>query len=122
MSSVHRIAPPTSPFDPSSPAPEQVVAGAPEFGAVNAYERGGVYAGVWSSSPGAWRVFYDEWEFCQVTQGLCEITPDSGAPVRYGVGEAFVIEPGFRGVFRVIEPLTKTYVILAPNTAAKALS
>ena len=116
------VAPATGPVEVSAPAPDRLATlAAPEFRAVNSYERGGVCAGVWTSTPGAWRVAYDEWEFCQVNAGVCEITPDGGAPVRYAAGAAFVIEPGFRGVFRVIEAMTKTYVILAPETAARAL-
>jgi uncharacterized cupin superfamily protein len=36
---------------------------------------------------------------------------DRGAPQRYRAGDAFVIEPGFRGVWRVIEAMRKRYVI-----------
>lgn len=70
-----------------------------------------IFAGEWSATAGAWRVKYDEWEFCHVLEGVCELTPDDGAPARYRAGDSFVIEPGFSGVWRVIEPMRKRYVV-----------
>ena len=76
------------------------------------YERNEkIYAGEWSADVGAWRVKYEEWEFCHVLEGVCELVPDDGAPVRYVEGDSFVIEPGFSGVWRVIEPMKKRYVV-----------
>ncbi len=69
------------------------------------------FAGEWASDVGAWRVSYDEWEFCHVIQGVCELTPDGGAARRFEAGDSFVIEPGFKGVWRVIEPMKKRFVV-----------
>jgi uncharacterized cupin superfamily protein len=65
---------------------------------------------------GAWRVSYDEWEYCHILSGRMSLTPDGGAPVQFGPGDSFVIEPGFRGVWTVIEDMAKTYVIRLPGT------
>jgi uncharacterized cupin superfamily protein len=46
------------------------------------------------------------------------LTPDGGAPVQFGPGDSFVIEPGFNGVWSVIEDMAKTYVIRLPQAAA----
>ncbi len=121
MSRIIPIAPPQGEPETDAPASDRVVEGAPAFCSVNGYERGGVYAGVWSSSPGAWRVAYDEWEFCCVSEGVCELTADGGQTRRFTAGDAFVIEPGFRGIFRVVEAMSKKYVILSVQAAAKAL-
>jgi uncharacterized cupin superfamily protein len=60
---------------------------------------------------GAWRVNYEEWEFCHLLEGACEITPDGGEPQRFAAGDSFVIEPGFVGVWRVLAPMRKRFVI-----------
>lgn len=70
-----------------------------------------IFAGEWSATAGAWRVKYEEWEFCHVLEGACELVPDGGEAVRYGAGDSFIIEPGFSGVWRVIEPMKKRYVV-----------
>ena len=93
-------------------AAERLIEGNPVTTTINGYEREGhTFVGEWAATPGAWRVSYDEWEFCQMLEGVCEIVPDGGAPQRYRPGDAFVIEPGFRGVWRVIEAMRKRYVI-----------
>lgn len=75
------------------------------------YERDGTYAGEWAADIGAWRVKYDEWEFCHVVEGECELVADGGAPQRFKAGDSFVIEPGFAGVWRVLAPMKKRFVI-----------
>lgn len=75
------------------------------------YERDGTYAGEWAADIGAWRVQYDEWEFCHVLDGVCELTADGEAPQRFQAGDSFVIEPGFTGIWRVLSPMKKRFVI-----------
>ncbi len=70
-----------------------------------------IYAGEWSADVGAWRVTYEEWEFCHVLEGACELVPDDGAPQRYEAGDSFIIEPGFTGVWRVLAPMKKRFVV-----------
>src|ERR1700753_414680 len=38
------------------------------------------FSGVWECTPGAWRVVYDEWEFCHFLSGVSIITEDGKAP------------------------------------------
>lgn len=103
---------PSAPVEREAIAPEKVVEGAPVTETRNQYAFGDhTFVGEWSAGVGAWRISYTEWEFCEITRGLCELVPDGGEARRYGVGDAFVIEPGFVGVWRVIEPMTKRYVI-----------
>jgi uncharacterized cupin superfamily protein len=101
--------------------------GAPEFQPIEANRRvdgapmtetrldfeqdGKAYAGEWAADVGAWRVAYDEWEFCHMLEGVCELTPDDGAPQRFHPGDSFVIEPGFSGVWRVLAPMRKRFFI-----------
>ena len=91
---------------------ERLIEGNPVTTTINGYQMGEhTFVGEWAATPGAWRVSYDEWEFCQMLDGECEIVPDGGAPRRYRAGDAFVIEPGFRGEWRVIAAMRKRYVI-----------
>jgi uncharacterized protein len=76
-----------------------------------------MFVGEWRCSVGAWRVAYEEWEYCRVLDGACEVTPEGGAAQRFSVGEAFVLEPGFKGVWRVLEPMRKHFVVQIPGPA-----
>jgi uncharacterized cupin superfamily protein len=93
------------------PDPARVISGDPRFRTWNAEERDGLYAGIWEASPGAWRVAYDEWEFCHILSGVSVLTEDGGPPRRLEAGDAFVIRPGFTGVWEVVETTRKEYVI-----------
>jgi uncharacterized cupin superfamily protein len=93
-------------------AQDRVVEGAPMTLTSLDFEHGEkTYAGEWSADAGAWRVNYEEWEFCHVLEGVCELVPDDGAPQRFSAGDSFVIEPGFSGVWRVLEPMKKRFFI-----------
>jgi uncharacterized cupin superfamily protein len=95
-------------------AADRVVEGAPVAETRLDYEKDGTYAGEWSASVGAWRVRYDEWEFCHLLEGECELAGDDGETRRFAAGDSFIIEPGFAGVWRVIAPMRKRFVIRLP--------
>ncbi len=91
---------------------DRCVEGAPMTETRLDYENGGgTFAGEWAADVGAWRVKYEEWEFCHVLEGVCELTPDGGEPQRFAAGDSFVVEPGFVGVWRVIAPMRKRFVV-----------
>lgn len=93
-------------------AADRLVEGQPTAETRIDYERDGkVFAGEWSAGVGAWRVVYDEWEFCHVIEGVCELVDADGGVRRFAVGDSFVIEPGFTGVWRVLEPMRKRFVV-----------
>ena len=101
-------APPTH----GAPAPGAVVAGDPRFTSWDLEAREGLYAGLWQSTPGAWRVSYDEWEYCRILAGRSVITGDDGTRLQVGPGDSFVIRPGFTGTWEVQETTRKDYVIV----------
>lgn len=113
---LHRLGTVNAPEEEGAPPPELVVEGAPTFRTRVTYQApdGRLFAGVWSATPGAWRVAYDEWEWCRLSAGRCVLTPDGGAPQAYGPGDAIVIEPGFRGVWAVTEACEKDFVVMLP--------
>lgn len=111
MSKLHAVRGQT-PADSEAVAVDRVVEGAPRTITSLDYEQGGkTFAGEWSATEGAWRVQYDEWEFCHVLEGACELVPDDGPAQRFQAGDSFVIEPGFTGVWRVIAPMKKRFVV-----------
>jgi hypothetical protein len=93
------------------PDPAKVVSGDPVFTTWNLEERDGLYCGIWQSTPGAWRIAYDEWEYCRILEGRSVITEEGGEAVPVGAGDSFVIPPGFRGTWEVVETTRKDYVI-----------
>lgn len=94
-----------------TPAKEKLISGAPVFTTWNLEERDGLYCGIWRSTPGKWRVSYDEWEYFRLTEGISVITDASGKETTLRAGDAFVVRPGFSGTWEVIETTTKDYVI-----------
>ncbi len=93
-------------------AANRLVEGAPTATTALDYERDGTtFVGEWSAGVGAWRVAYDEWEFCHLLEGACELVPDVGEAQRFQAGDSFVIEPGFKGVWRVLQPMKKRFVV-----------
>jgi uncharacterized protein len=103
---------PNAPVEREAVADVKVLEGSPLTVTKNQYALGEhTFVGEWSATVGAWRVSYDEWEFCEMLEGECEIAPDEGDAKVFRKGDAFVIEPGFTGVFRVLAPMKKRYVI-----------
>lgn len=95
----------------SRPDPERLLSGDPVHTTWNVEEREGLFAGLWQSTPGAWRVEYTEWEYCRILSGRSVLSEDGGEPLLLGPGDAVVIWPGFRGVWEVVETTLKDYVI-----------
>lgn len=103
--------------DDGGPDPEQIVKGNPRTRTWVVEERAAdkTYAGVWEATPGAWRVAYDEWEFCSILSGV-SIIHQSGveAPRILRPGDTFILRPGFTGIWEVVETTRKLFVIHLP--------
>ena len=98
--------------EPGAPAPDRLIEGDPKFRTWNTEERdGGLYAGVWEATPGKWRIEYEEWEFCHILSGVSIITEDGGEGRTVRAGDSFVLRPGFKGSWEVLETTRKEYVI-----------
>ena len=94
------------------PPPEKVLAGDPVFTTWNIEEaEGGIYAGVWQSTPGKWRISYDEWEYFHILEGHSVVTEDGGEAVDLRAGDRLILRPGFKGTWEVLETTRKDYVI-----------
>lgn len=95
-----------------APDPAKVTQGSPRHRTWNLEETAdGLFAGVWESTPGEWRIDYTEWEFCHILSGVSVLVEEGGEAVTYRAGDSFVIRPGFRGRWRVVETTVKHYVV-----------
>jgi len=93
------------------PDPAKLIDGDPVFTTWNLEERDGLYCGIWESTPGTWRISYDEWEYCRILAGHSVITEEGGTSFEARAGDSFVIPPGFKGTWQVVETTRKDYVI-----------
>lgn len=93
------------------PAPEKVISGDPVHTTWNVEERDGLYCGIWQSTPGKWRISYDEWEYCRILAGRSVITGADGTEYPLKAGDSFILRPGFSGTWEVLETTRKDYVI-----------
>ena len=95
------------------PSVERLVSGDPIRTAKNFFSdtEQGFHAGIWQSTVGSWRVTYNEHEFCHITSGRVRLRNDARS-WEFGPGQTFVIPAGFAGVWEVLEPMSKLYVIL----------
>lgn len=94
------------------PAADRLIAGTPRFRTWNVEEAdGGLYAGVWESTPGKWRIVYDEWEYFHILSGYSVVTEDGGEAVHLRAGDSTILRPGFKGTWEVVETTRKDYVI-----------
>lgn len=106
-----RLTPAAAEAEVERPAPEKVISGDPVHTTWNVEERDGLYCGIWKSTPGKWRIAYDEWEYCRILEGRSVITDEGGTEHPLGPGDSFILRPGFSGTWEVIETTRKDYVI-----------
>lgn len=100
-----------------APAPEKVIAGDPKFTTwlVETTDNETLFSGVWEATPGAWKISYDEWEFCSILSGRSVLTDKDGVTREIGPGYSFVLQPGFSGTWEVLETTRKLFVIRLPS-------
>lgn len=94
------------------PDPAKVISGDPVHTTWNIEDRDGLYCGLWQSTPGKWKVSYDEWEYIRILDGVSVLTDAAGHAVTIRAGDSYIIRPGFEGTWEVVETTLKDYVIL----------
>ncbi|ESR23194.1 cupin domain-containing protein [Lutibaculum baratangense] len=99
-----------------APAAERIEEGSPRTTTWVASETpdGKTIAGMWEATPGRWRVEYDEWESCTILSGISIVRSSGGAERTVRAGDSFVIEPGFRGTWEVVETTRKVFTVRLP--------
>lgn len=113
MTHLHRVAREGIAAEESRPDPAKVVSGDPVHTTWNIEERGTLYCGLWQSTPGKWRISYEEWEYVHILKGVSVLTDALGQETVLRAGDSFIIRPGFSGTWEVLETTLKDYVILA---------
>jgi uncharacterized cupin superfamily protein len=100
-----------------APAPERLLSGSPRFRTwvIDARDGDTLFSGVWESTPGKWRIAYDEWEFCSILSGRSVVTRDGGRQEILVAGDTFIIEPGFTGTWETVETTRKVFVVRLPD-------
>jgi uncharacterized cupin superfamily protein len=68
-------------------------------------------SGTWEATPGSYHATYTAYEFVHLIKGRITITPDDGDPKKVGPGDAFVVEAGFKGVWKIDEKVLKHFAI-----------
>lgn len=102
---------PSGETETSRPEADKVISGDPVHTTWNLEDRDGLYCGIWQSTTGKWRIFYDEWEYFHILDGVSVISEDGGEAVTVRNGDSFVLRPGFKGSWEVLETTRKEYVI-----------
>lgn len=72
---------------------------------------GSVISGTWEAGGGSYHATYKAYEFVHIMEGRIVITPDGGEAVTVGPGDSFVVEPGFKGVWKIEAPVKKHFAI-----------
>lgn len=99
------------PPETDRPAPDRLIAGDPVFSTWNLEDSDGLYCGLWQSTPGKWRIAYNEWEYCHILKGRSILHQDGQEPQIVQAGDSFMLRPGYKGTWEVIETTLKEYVI-----------
>ena len=103
------------------PRSDRLVNGNPQRTTWNHFTNrsGEVFAGVWASEVGSWRIEMGETEdeYFYVIEGSGAIIEENGERRSFTVGDVVIIPAGFKGIFEVSTPLKKHYVIVERQTA-----
>ena len=111
MSLIERVTRENTPPEVTRPAPEKVISGDPVHTTWNLEETGGLFCGMWESTPGKWRLTYSEWEYVYIHSGHSILTDRDGKATHLRAGDSYIIRPGFDGTWETVETTLKDYVI-----------
>ena len=103
------------------PRSDRLVNGNPQRTTWNHFTNrsGEMFAGVWASEVGSWRIEMGETEdeYFYVIEGSGAIIEENGERRSFTVGDVVIIPAGFKGIFEVSTALKKHYVIVERQTA-----
>lgn len=82
------------------------------------FARGGVEAGVWTSTPGGWPIENrPDTEVVMIISGRATITDADGGATDVVAGDVFVLPRGWSGRWDIIEDVEKLYVTITEEQA-----
>ena len=103
------------------PRSDRLVNGNPQRTTWNHFTNrsGEMFAGVWASEVGSWRIEMGETEdeYFYVIEGSGAIIEENGERRSFTVGDVVIIPAGFKGIFEVTTTLKKHYVIVERQTS-----
>lgn len=70
---------------------------------------GDMASGIWECTVGSYHATYTAYEYVVLIEGRITITPDGGTPVTVKAGDAFVVEPTFKGTWKIEENVRKHF-------------
>ncbi|MDO7837380.1 cupin domain-containing protein [Sphingobium sp. HBC34] len=108
------------PMEHAGPDPDRIVSGTPvaKVRTLVESEDGRISAGMWTCTPGRWRVSYDEYEYCRILSGKGAVIDESGTQTEIGLGDEFIVPAGFVGEWLVTETMSKHFVVLIPGSGS----
>ena len=105
--------PPTQGFDPSTDDLDGwvVTEGSPSMKTwvLHTSAAGDMASGIWECTKGSYHATYTAYEYVVLIAGRITITPDGGEPVTVKAGDAFVVEPTFKGTWKIEEDVRKHF-------------
>jgi uncharacterized protein len=72
---------------------------------------GSVISGTWEATPGTYHATYNTYEFVHLIKGEITITEDGGNATNVSAGDAFVVEAGFKGTWKIKQAVLKHFCI-----------
>lgn len=73
--------------------------------------------GFWEATPGTYQVTYNVDEMVHMFQGKAVLTEDGGESRTFVGGDTFLVEAGFKGTWKTLETVRKTFAIKVPQDA-----
>ena len=70
---------------------------------------GDMVSGIWECTVGSYHATYTAYEYVVLIAGKITITPDGGTPVTVKAGDSFVVEPTFKGIWKIEENVRKHF-------------
>ena len=70
---------------------------------------GSMVSGIWECTVGSYHATYSAYEYVVLIAGRITITPDGGVPVTVKAGDSFVVEPNFKGIWKIEENVRKHF-------------
>lgn len=96
----------------SETPPELLLSGVATTWCQDAFSRGGVSCGIWESEAfSKVKMHPTSMEYCFILEGEVKLTDSEGASRVFRKGDAFVVEPGFDGVWESLGRVRKHYVL-----------
>ena len=83
--------------------------------ALHTSKDGAMLSEIWEATPGTYYAPYSAYGFVHMPAGRIVITPDGGAPVTVQAGDAFVVENGYKGTWKIEEAVPNTLISSCSN-------